>query len=124
MTDIQELEGGAELSDTPQEGAFADSLKRNNRKIRDDRAEAIQEECEMDFKRYKEDVAMQVRRKTRERDNMLDMSPENSMSLMVAKDFDSIEFVKREMAIGVELRELNIKLEIAEQRYNFLFGAV
>jgi hypothetical protein len=102
-------------------GRFVSSLVRNNSKIKRDRAEAIGEDAEVVFKRTVEDIAIEIRKKERERDNMLDMSPTNAMSLMVANDFDAASFVSKDLGLGVEIRNLKIKLEIASSRYDELF---
>lgn len=109
------------MEDVAVNGAFIESLKRNNKQIRGDRAEAIGEDAAIRFKRVVEDLEIDIRRKQRERDNMLDLSPDNAMSLMVAKDFDSAKFVERDIGLGLEIRELRIRLEIAQARYNELF---
>ena len=106
-----------------EQGAFMESLKRNNKQIRGDRAESIAEEAEIRFKRVVEDLETDIKRKKRERNNMLDLSPDNAISLMVAKDFDSAKFVEIDLKLGVEIRELGIRLEIASARYDELFGA-
>ena len=103
-------------------GAFTESLVRNNKKIRQDRAEAICEDAQIRYKREVEDLQIKIRQLNRERENMLDMSPENAMSLMVATDFDSKSFVEKDLSMGIEIRNIQIKLEIATERYNVLFG--
>ncbi len=103
-------------------GKFIDSLKRNNSKIRADRATAISEDAEMLFKRTVEDIALQIKRVNRERESMLDMSPETGDSLKLAVDFNAEEFVKKDIELGVMLRNLNIKYEVASARYAELFG--
>ena len=103
-------------------GAFIDSLVRNNKQIKEDRAISIEEDARIRFKRVVEDIEIEIRRKKRERDNMLDLSPDNTLSLMVAKDFDSALFVKRDLELGIEIRNLEIKFEIANTRLNTLFG--
>ena len=52
---------------------------------------------------------------------MLDMSPSNTQSLILATDFDEDAFVDKDIELGVEIRQLEIKLEIAQNRYNYLF---
>ena len=104
------------------QGAFIETLKRNNRKIRDDRAIAISEDVHLIFKRTVEDVEMKITRLKRERENMLDLSPDNAMSLVPAKDFDTDAFVRQDISLGIEIRNEEIKLEIAERRYKYLFG--
>lgn len=103
-------------------GAFISSLVRNNRKIREDRAVAIQEAAALVYKREVEDTEIKIKQLRREREAMLDLSPENSMSLVLASDFDEKAFVEKDLNIGIQLRNLEIKLEIAKARYNYLFS--
>jgi hypothetical protein len=104
-------------------GRFVESLQRNNSKIKRDRAEAIGEDAEVVFKRVVEDLAIEIKKKKRDRENMLDMSPENALSLMVASDFNAQGFVSKDLELGVAIRNLEIKLEIASNRYKELFVA-
>lgn len=103
-------------------GAFLESLKRSNRKIRDDRALAISEDVHLLFKRMVEDIQMRITRMRRERENMLDLSPTDAQSLVLASDFNAEEFVQKDVDLGVKIRNEEIKLEIAQKRYNYLFG--
>jgi hypothetical protein len=103
-------------------GAFVNSLKRTNKEIKSDRADAISEDAEVAFKREVEDLSLTIKKKKRIRDNMLDLSPTNAQSLMVANEFDANEFVKRDTELGLEIRNLEIKYEIANKRYIYLFG--
>jgi predicted nucleotidyltransferase len=103
-------------------GAFAASLVRNNKKIREDRAIAISEDTQVLYKRTVEDLEIKINKLKRERENMLDLSPTDATSLVLASDFNTDEFIKKDMEIGFELRNLNIKLEIAKERYKYLFG--
>lgn len=102
-------------------GAFIESLKRNNSKIRSDRAESISDDAQMIYKREVEDIAVEIRKLKRERENMLDLSPTTTDSLILASDFDSKSFVKKDLDLAVRIRNLEIKLELAEKRYNYLF---
>lgn len=102
-------------------GAFVESLKRNNKQIRHDRAEAIVEDTQLAYKRVVEDLEVQLKRMNRDRDNMLDLSPSNAQSLVVASDFDSVAFVEKDLQLGVKIRETEIKLEIARKQYEHLF---
>jgi len=104
------------------EGAFVASLKRNNTKIRQDRADAIGEDVELIYKRAVEDIQVEIRALERDRDNMLDMSPDNAFSIIKADSVDADEFTKKDLEIGVKLRNLEIKQEIATARYAILFG--
>lgn len=103
-------------------GAFIDSLKRNNAKIREDRAIAIGESAQMRYKRKIEDLEMELKQLKRDRDNMMDLSPASADSLVLASDFDSQTFVDKDVQIGITIRNLEIQLEIARERYNHLFN--
>jgi hypothetical protein len=102
-------------------GAFVESLKRNNTKIREDRAIAIGEAAQMHYKRHIEDLEMKIKQMRRERDSMLDLSPTDANSLVLASDFNAQGFVEKDVQIGVSIRNLEITLEIARNRYKFLF---
>ena len=102
-------------------GAFVASLKRNNTKIREDRANAIGEDVELVFKRAVEDIDVEIRALKREREDMLDMSPDSAFSIIKADSVDAAEFTKKDLEIGVKLRNLEIKQEIARERYAYLF---
>ena len=104
-------------------GVFNDSLRRNNTKIRSDRADAISEDTEMVYKRSIEDIELKIKRLKRSRDNMMDLSPTDAQSLTLANDFDSIKFCDNDMKIGLEIRNETIKLEMATERFAQLFGA-
>ena len=103
-------------------GAFIDSLKRNNGKIREDRAIAIGESAQMRYKRKIEDLEMELNQLKRDRDNMMDLSPASADSLVLASDFDAQTFVDKDVQIGITIRNLEIQLEIARDRYNHLFN--
>ena len=102
-------------------GAFMESLVRTNKEIRTDRAMAIAENAELLFKREVEDLAIQIKRKKRDRENLLDQSPTNAQSLVVASDFDGKKFVDNYVRLGIEIRELEIRYEIASKSYKRLF---
>lgn len=128
----EEVTGKAEVRDEVRDaaavgvsdGAFIASLKRNNSKIRADRAQAIGEDAQLLYKRAIEDLQVTIRRMERDQENMLDLSPENSMSLKLASDFDATSYVEKDVELGVKIRNSEIKLEIAKKRYTYLFGEV
>lgn len=102
-------------------GAFVASLMRNNKKIRDDRAQAIAEDAQIIYKREVEDMHLEIKRLRREREAMLDLSPTTADSLVLASDFNSKAFVAKDIELGISIRNLEIKIEIAEKQYNHLF---
>jgi hypothetical protein len=103
-------------------GAFVNSLKRNNKKIREDRAIQIAETAELHYKREYEDLGLQIKNLKRERESMLDLSPENKDSLILASDFDPKAFANKDVELGVRIRNLEIRYTIAKERYEYLFG--
>lgn len=102
-------------------GAFVSSLKRNNKQIRDDRALAIAEDAELLFKREVEDLVTELKRVKRDRDNMLDLGGTQTTTIISLSDFDAKEFVAEDMKLGLRIREIEIKLEVAQERYAELF---
>lgn len=111
-----------ETEKVPEQGAFLASLKRNNAKIRADRAQAIGEDTQMIYKRRIEDLDVSIKRMRREQENMLDLSPTTADSLVLASDFDSTRYTEKDIELGVKIRNEEIKLEIATKRYKYLFG--
>jgi len=102
-------------------GAFVGSLVRNNTKIKNDRAIAISEEAQIKYKRKVEDLEIKIKQMRRDRENMLDMSPTDANSLVMASDFDGDAFVAKDLKLGVDIRNMEIQLEIAKDRYEYLF---
>jgi hypothetical protein len=105
-------------------GAFLTALKRNNKQIRDDRAQAIGEDCYMIYRRTIEDLQLNIKRMERDRENMLDLSPDNVFSLKLASDFNAKEFVDKDLELAIKIRNEKIKLAEAVARFNYLFAEV
>lgn len=106
------------------EGAFVSSLTRNNKQIREDRAKAIGEDAQLKYKRTVEDLEVYIKQLKRDQENMLDLSPENSMSLMPGKDFQGDVYVQKDLELGIKIRNAEIQLDIAQKRYKYLFGGM
>ncbi len=121
MADVENL---PDSTDSPSEGAFFNSLKRNNRQIRDDRATAIAEDTQLVYKRKIEDLELSIKKMKREQENMLDLSPTTTQSLILASDFNSAEYVEKDIDLGIKIRNTEITLEIARKRYHYLFGGI
>lgn len=105
-------------------GAFIASLKRNNKQIKDDRASAIAEDAQLIYKRTIEDLGVSIKKMKREQDNMLDLSPKDAQSLILASDFDSKTYVDKDVALGFKIINDEKKLEVAQKRYEYLFGGM
>ncbi len=104
------------------EGAFVESLKRSNKSIKAARAEAIGEEAYMVSKRQVEDISIVIKQIKRDLENMLDMSPENAMSLIPGKDFDSKAFFAERLSLTRKLRKANDDFRDMKSDHKLLFG--
>ena len=104
------------------EGAFMSSLTRNNKQIKADRAQAIVEDAEVVYRRKIEDLDMEIKRLKRDQESSLDLSPDNAMSLKLAISFSASDFVKADMEYSIKVREKEIEKELAEKRFEYLFG--
>jgi hypothetical protein len=103
-------------------GAFEASLKRNNQKIREDRAKQIVTKAELTYRREIEDLETELQELQSDRENMLDLSPTSADSLTMAGDFDAKAYVAKDVALGLKIRNIEITLEVARKNYAYLFG--
>ena len=103
-------------------GSFVSSLRRNYKQIRDDRALKIAKTAQTLFKRKVEDLANQIDDFKMDRDNLLDLNGTSTTTIISASDFNAEEFVAKDLELGLQNRNLEIKYEIAYNRYNELFG--
>lgn len=103
-------------------GLIAETLSRSNAQIRQDRGNAIAEDMEVVYRRAAEDAHRKVNQLKRDRKAMYDFSPTNSLSLVLARDVKAEEIQEKDMLLSLQIREAEIKLEIADQRYAELFG--
>lgn len=110
-----------ELKQELGEGAFGSSLLRGSKEIKKDRALAIAEDAQTFYKREVEDLKLKLNKLIRARENALDFSPDNSLSLKAAQNFDAKTFVSEDMRMTLEIRTTRIEYEEAQDRYNYLF---
>ena len=103
-------------------GFLQGSLSRTNKQIRQERGDAIAEDLQIVYKRKVEDLEIEVKRAERKQENAFDFSPTNSQSLVMAKELESVDILEKDITLGIQIREFKVKLNIAKQRYNFLFG--
>ena len=104
---------------------FKDYLTASFRQIREDRADGIVEDTEIEYRRDIEDRLRRIRQYDRQRDNLiLDLCPSNITSTQVVPgDFDAAKFKDKDIQIGIDRRNDLIILEIVVDRYESLFGA-
>ena len=105
-------------------GRFKQNLTATFRQIRESRADAINEDVEIAYRRNIEDRIAKIRKYDRNREDLLlDLNPTVTTSTMVVPtDFDADTFLQKDIEIGVSKRNDLIKLEIVVDRYEELFG--
>ena len=103
-------------------GALYQSLSRNNKEIKNDRAEIIAEDLEMSFSQGIQLSTKNLKQLLRERANMYDFSPTNTQSLVMAHDVKSEAIFAKDLNLSIRIRQAEIELEILKERYEFLFG--
>ncbi|MCQ2974998.1 MAG: hypothetical protein MJ211_09320 [Bacteroidales bacterium] len=103
---------------------FKDSLTASFQQIREDRAQSIAEDTEIEYKRDIEDRCRRIRQYDRQRENLiLDLCPTTNTSVQVVpSDFNAKEFKDKDIQIGIDRRNDLIILEIVVDRYEYLFG--
>lgn len=100
---------------------FIGLLQRNNDQIREDRAQIIGADSELIYRRRVEDIELKIKRMEREREGLIDISPLDRNSLTFA-DFQPEAFVQKDIELSLTIRNLNIQLEVAVKRFEYLFG--
>ncbi|WP_080777343.1 hypothetical protein [Chryseobacterium phocaeense] len=100
---------------------FIGLLQRNNDQIREDRAQIIGADSELIYRRRVEDIELKIKRLEREREGLIDISPLDRNSLTF-EDFQPEAFVQKDIELSLTIRNLNIQLEIAVKRFEYLFG--
>lgn len=100
---------------------FIESLQRNNNQIREDRARIIGEDAQLIYRRRVEDIELKIKRLEREQEGLIDISPLDRNSLTFA-DFNSETFVQKDIELSLTIRNLNIQLEVAQKRFEYLFA--
>lgn len=109
-------------AEATEEGKFLKVLTRTNTDIKKDRAQTIADKTKLKFKRKIEDLELSIKEQERELEGMLDLSPSNIQSLVVANDFDADKFVSKYNSIGVSIRKDSIILSVMKAQYNELFS--
>jgi len=120
VTSMEPVDIAGELKNM--KGALADSVRRNNKQIRADRGLNLVESIKMKYKRVIEDLQLDIRKKKIDQGNLLDFSPTNADSLILGKDLDETNFVKQDQQLSIDIENLSIRLRLAVERYQYLFG--
>lgn len=103
-------------------GTFQQSLYRNNKQIRADRANSIIATAQIQYKRAIEDLATGIQQAGWDLEGLLDLSPTNTQSLVLASDFNALDFVQKDQALRLKIYNEKIKLKELIAGYVELFG--
>ena len=102
---------------------FGRMLTRNNKELRDGRALDILEGIELQYKRSIENMEMELKVKRRNREQSLDLSPTKTFQLSMDVQ-DAAAFVQKDIELGVEIKQLELKLDVAQRQYADIFAEV
>lgn len=103
-------------------GALQASLNRNSTKIRADRAKKIADTARVRYRRKLEDLELRLTELRDKQETIIDMSPDNSFSIVNANNFDPEEFVNENTKLAKEIYEITKHIEVYTDDYVRLFG--
>lgn len=81
----------------------------------------ITREAEKKYRREIEDLEEKLEDYKLARENLLDLNPSNTQTIINPGDFDSTQFVNADIDLGIKIRNVKIKLGVARAQYNELF---
>lgn len=118
---MEELEDGVVTTEQKVEN-LADIFSKSTSAVKKDRAIEIAELIEVELKRKVEDLERSLKLLQRKRKSALDLSPDNTYTIMKVKDFEPSEFTENYVKLQLEIRETKVRLNAARESYNELFG--
>lgn len=120
---VRQTQTETKMSTEPKvEGKFFTNLKMNAKGIKETRARGIAEDACVAYKRQVEDFTRELRRLQRQREDLLDLHGDSALSIKPGKDFDPERFVEEDLELGYRIREITVRLRIAERQFEELFG--
>lgn len=104
-------------------GAFYETLKQNSKQIKEAKASALAEDLEFCSKNEIVGLKNQLRLLYNQRSEMLDIFlPNSTTSLKVGEGFNGTKFITEYNTIGLNIRNVSIKLQVALDSYKYLIG--
>jgi hypothetical protein len=106
------------------QGKFMSTVTGTFKQIREQRAQGLVEDVELEYKRRIEDLCREIKQYDRSADSLLlDLCPGNVTTLQVVPtEFKPSAYMEKDLALHLNKRNAIIKLEIAVDRYEYLFG--
>lgn len=103
-------------------GLFEDSLKRNFKQIREDRASIMTRSSLSVYKGKIDKLYLDLDKLEIDRNNLLDFAGDSTTRIVSLEQFDADVFCSKDEEITLKMRELRIRIEELTQRYKALFG--
>jgi hypothetical protein len=105
------------------EGRFLQNLTKSFGETKRTYAESLNEDFEIMYKRNIEDLCKKIRQCDRDREQqILSLLPTTAGTMKTHSEMNVEEFMKTDINIGLIKRNTIIELEIALERYQFMFG--
>jgi hypothetical protein len=104
---------------------FTLNLTKGNEAIKGDRARVARSSAERELRKIIDSIIDRQDKLMLERENLSDLSPRNTTSLIFAGDnFDGAKWAKRMSEIELELLNIDVELEATEALYDQWFTPV
>ena len=107
----------ANLTNSP----FVKTISRSNKELKKDRALIIAKATEKALRRKIEDFNDHLESLKLRLDNLLDINPSNTHTIINPGDFDPEVYLKTAEDIDLKIRDITIRRDLAKKRYDLLF---
>ena len=111
------------FEENPGEFSIKDSLTRNSKTIKQDRADEILESILITGKRKVEDLELQLTKLLRKKRSLVDLSPNTTFTIISVEEFEKIDLFERFCELNAEIRNKKIAINVARKSYNELSGS-
>ena len=103
-------------------GALQQSLTRPGVKVRADRARQIASAAKLRYRRKLEDLHLSLREARDRQESIIDMSPDNSLSIISANEFDPNDFVSQNAELAKTIFQTEEAITVLSKDFERLFG--
>ena len=100
---------------------FVNKISRSNKELRKDRALIIAKATEKTLRRKIEDFNDKLESLKLSLDNLLDINPSNTHTIINPSDFDAGAYIRTAEEIDLKIRDITIRRDLAQARYDQLF---
>jgi len=101
--------------------SFFNKISRSNKELRQDRALIIAKGTEKALRRKIEDFNDNLESLKLSLDNLLDINPSNTHTIINPSDFDAAIYIRTAEEIDLKIRDITIRRDLAKARYDQLF---